>query len=229
MLVTRPQQGARATAARIAAMGFVPVLAPLLRIERLAPELPDRGGVQAVLVTSANAFAALPREFSSLPLFAVGDATAARAREAGYVHVESAGGDASDLAALVSARCSRDGMPLLLASGEGQGSVVTETLGRGGFSVLRREVYAARPVGSLPEAARSAFDAERLRSALFFSAETARVFVALTDDAGLSDRVRMLEALAIGDAAAVALERLPWRGIRVATRPTQDDLLALLR
>ena len=229
MLVTRPEAGARATAARLATLGFVPILAPLLRIERLTPSLPDRAELQATIATSANAIAALPAEFVSLPLFAVGDATAARARAAGYTHVESAGGDARDLAALVSSHCYPDGMPLLLASGEGQGSALAEALERNGFAVLRREVYAARSVDSLPEAARSALRGERLRSALFFSAETARVFVGLAEGAGLADRVRMVEALAIGEPAAMALEHLPWRGIRVAVRPTQDDLLALLR
>jgi hypothetical protein len=38
-----------------------------------------------------------------------------------------------------------------------------------------------------------------------------------------------MDALAIGEAAAVALQALPWRRIRVAARPTQDAMLALLR
>jgi hypothetical protein len=35
-------------------------------------------------------------------------------------------------------------------------------------------------------------------------------------------------ALAIGPRAAEVLKVLPWREVRVALRPTQDELLALL-
>jgi hypothetical protein len=38
-----------------------------------------------------------------------------------------------------------------------------------------------------------------------------------------------VDALAIGGPAAVALQPLPWRRIRVAERPTQDAMLGLLR
>jgi uroporphyrinogen-III synthase len=68
-----------------------------------------------------------------------------------------------------------------------------------------------------------------LRAVLFFSAETARAFVTLVGAAGLASRVADVEALAIGRPACVALEALPWRAIRVAARPTQDEMLALLR
>jgi hypothetical protein len=38
-----------------------------------------------------------------------------------------------------------------------------------------------------------------------------------------------VDALAIGQVAAVALQALPWRRICVAARPNQDAMLALLR
>jgi hypothetical protein len=38
-----------------------------------------------------------------------------------------------------------------------------------------------------------------------------------------------VDALAIGQAAAVALQALPWRRICVAARPNQDAMLALLQ
>jgi uroporphyrinogen-III synthase len=53
--------------------------------------------------------------------------------------------------------------------------------------------------------------------------------VRLTTAAGLADRVRGVQALAIGAAAGVALQELPWRDVLVAARPTQDELLALLK
>src|SRR6185437_4696366 len=100
-------------------------------------------------------------------------------------------------------------------------------LRRRGFEVIHREVYAATPASALPPVAAEALRGETLRAALFFSAETARAFVTLVGAAGLAPRVADVEALAIGRPACVALEALPWRAIRVAARPTQDELLAL--
>lgn len=228
MLITRPDPAAGATARRLAASGFVPVIAPLSRIEQLAAKLPAPAGLQAMIVTSSNALAAIPSEWRALPLFAVGDATAGRARAGGFRHVVSASGDGTDLAALLLARATPSG-PLLLASGAGQGSGLAACLARAGLSVIHREVYAARMAPALPEAARAALDQGSLSTALFFSAATARHFVALVMAEARDEQVRSLDALAIGRPAGVALERLPWRAVRVAARPTQDDLLALLR
>ena len=229
VLLTRPEAGAAATAARVAARGFVPVIAPLARIERLAAKLPNPAGLQALIVTSSNALAAIPSEWRTLPLFAVGDATAVRARADGFRSVASASGDAGDLACLIARSAAPNAGPLLLASGAGQGTGLAERLERAGFSVIRREVYATRMAAELPDPARVALDSGRLRSALFFSAETARTFVALVIAEERDDQMRTIDALAIGRPAGVALEQLPWQAVHVAARPTQDDLLALLR
>lgn len=229
MLITRPEPGASDTATRVAALGLMPVVTPLLEIHPLRPPLPDASRLQAILVTSANAIAALPDSHRHLPLFAVGQATASRARSAGFGSVASADGDATALAILVERNCDRKAGPLLLASGRGQGGPLAADLRARGFLIIRRVVYAAVPVAVLPDAARTALSAGSLAAALFFSAETARHAVRLLRSTRLTEAVRSVEAVAIGSAAGVALEALPWRRIRVAARPNQDAMLALLR
>ena len=229
VLITRPEPGASETAARVAALGFQPVVAPLLEVRALRPRLPPPGRLQAVLATSGNAAAALPASHRCLRLLAVGDATASRARAAGFSNVESADGDAAALAALAARTCQANAAPFLLASGRGQGTALAAELRSCGFRVVRRVVYEAVPVPALPAAARARLAANGLHAALFFSAETARHAVRLLRRAGLGEAVRGVEALAIGRPAAVALQALPWRRIRVAARPNQDAMLALLR
>ena len=229
VLVTRPEPGASETAARIAALGYRPVVAPLLEIRPVRAPLPPSGRMQAILATSGNAIPALPASHRHLPLFAVGATTAARARAMGFAQVISADGDAAALASLVTQRCDRHAGPLLLASGRGQGEALAADLRARGFRVIRRVVYTAASVAALPDTARAAFTSGRLTAALFFSAETARQCVRLVQAARLHEVVRSVEALAIGQPAAVALETLPWRRIRVAARPNQDAMLALLR
>jgi uroporphyrinogen-III synthase len=90
-------------------------------------------------------------------------------------------------------------------------------------------VYAATPVPTLPEVAREVLAAKQITAALFFSAETAHHFVRLLQRARLHEAVRAVDALAIGQPAAVALQPLPWRRVCVAARPTQDAMLGLLQ
>lgn len=228
-MITRPEPGASETAARVAALGFQPIVAPLLAISPLPTPLPSSGQVQAILVTSRNAIQALPASHRHLPLFAVGDATAQRARSAGFDRVASADGDAAALADLVARTVIAHAGPLLLATGRLQGNPLAADLRRRGFAVVRRVVYAAEPVPALPAAAGAALSAGTVRAAMFFSAETARTCVHLLQGAALHEAVRTVDALAIGRPAAVALEALPWRRVRVAARPGQDAMLALLR
>lgn len=232
VLVTRPEPGASDTADRLSILDLVPVVAPLLTIRGRQTRLPPSGeiqAIQAILATSGNAVAALPLSHRGMPLLTVGDATAERARAAGFARVHSANGDALDLAALAAQMLSPSNGPVLLVCGRGQGKALADALRAHGFRVARRIVYAAEKVAALPEAAAAALRNDMLRAALFFSAETAHHFVRLTTAAGLADRVRGVQALAIGAAAGVALQELPWRDVLVAARPTQDELLALLK
>lgn len=229
VLITRPEPGASETAARVAALGFRPVVAPLLAISRRAAHLPPSTQVQSIVLTSGNAVGALPESHRHVPVFAVGAATAELARVAGCDRVFSADGDATALAALVGEHCVRRDRPLLLLTGHRQGETLARALRGHGFAVVRRVVYAAEPASSLPDNAVAAVAGGTLRAALFFSAETARVGVRLLQAAGLQDAVRSVDALAIGQPAAVALEKLPWRRVCVAAQPNQDAMLALLR
>ena len=224
VLITRPGNAADTTAARVAALGLVPVVAPFLAVEMRAlaePPLAD-----AVLITSGNALAGLPASLRGLPLLAVGDATARRAREHGFGHVESAGGDAAALAGLA-VRVLPAGARVLLAVGEGQGAALARALRAGGLTVQRRATYAAVPVTQFPVAAAEALEAGRLRAALFLSAETAQAFARLLPPA-LAPHLAAVDALAIGEPAADALRLLPWRRVRVSASPTLDGTLALL-
>lgn len=101
--ITRAKPGAARTAARLRDMGFEPIVAPLLAIKHLTPPVPDLAPFAALAFTSINgvaAFAALtPRR--DLPAFAVGDATAQAAHDAGFTNVRSASGDLHALARLI--------------------------------------------------------------------------------------------------------------------------------
>lgn len=223
-MVTRPEPGASETAGRLRALNYDPVIAPLLHIRPLA--LAPFGDVGALLVTSGNAVPFLPPTLHGTLLLAVGNATADRARWAGFTRVVSADGDAAALADLARRSCP-PGIALLFATARGQGASLAAALRAHGFVVRRRAVYAARPAARMPHAAAEALRDGSLAAALFLSAETARAFVRLLPPR-LHPALAAVDALAIGQPAADALCVLPWRRVRVSAKPTQDSLLALL-
>lgn len=189
--------------------------------------LPDAARLQAVLLTSGQAIPMLPPSLHRLLLLGVGDATAARARAAGFLDVVSAHGDATALAALTRQTCQPAKGPLLLACGARQGTALATDLRASGFKVIRRTLYKATPATHLPATVNAALTAGTVRSVLFFSAETARSFARLLPTA-LIGTLAGIDALTIASSVAAAIQHLPWRTVRVALRPTEKDLLALL-
>jgi uroporphyrinogen-III synthase len=201
------------------AMGHEPALAPCLEIVSLPLRLPETVG--ALIVTSGQAIAPLPERWRDVPMFCVGDATANRARAVGFTRVESASGDAGDLFRLVRAR--RLPGTHMMAVGERQGLALARQLHEAGISVLRRKVYAARPMRVLPPDIAADLAAMKIPAALFYSAETARAFVRLRPC-----NTAAITAYALSQAVAAGLGGLPWAAIRVAVAPTEADLMALL-
>jgi len=218
VLITRPQPGAAETAALVAARGHTSIIAPFLEIHYLHPDLPPNAS--ACVITSANAVHAVPQ---NIPVFAVGDATAAKAREVTQSPVYSAAADAVALAALIAQSLTPAAGALLLLSGHGQGLTLAADLRTRGFRVIRRAAYTARP--------RHSFPAEALAPAitviLFFSPETARAFARLIPPLALPALAK-ITALTLSPAITRNLAHLPWQSIKTAEHPSQEALLKLL-
>lgn len=227
-LVTRPRAEAEQLAALLARLGISSVVEPLIEIAERGDAVPDLGGVQAILCTSANGARALARASleRGVPVLAVGDATARAAREAGFRDIASAGGDVGDLARLAARRLRpADGKLLHVAGGEVAGDLAG-TLGASGFAVERAVLYEARTATALSAATARLIAAREIDLALFFSPRTTAVFARLVADAGVAARLDATIAVSISAAADAALGGLPFRDRRVADAPTQAALLA---
>ena len=102
LLLLRPEPGLSASAERARAMGLEVVLCPLFRIEPVAWAAPDTRSFDALLLTSANAISQGGAELDKLremPVHAIGAATAAAARAAGFRVATVGRGDAAELLA----------------------------------------------------------------------------------------------------------------------------------
>jgi uroporphyrinogen-III synthase len=231
-LVTRPREDAEPVAAALRARFIEPVIEPLLAIRFRAEGAQVLGplldGAQAVLFTSANgvrAFAAAaPRR--GLAAFAVGDATAAAARAAGFTVVASAGGNVADLAALVRRRLRADDGALVHAAASVGAGDLAAALGGAGFTLRRAVLYDAVPAQQLSRETVALLEQRALALALFFSPRTAESFVRLVRAADLGDACRAVSALALSPAVAAALGGIDWSAVHIAAAPSAAALLA---
>ncbi|NBC34095.1 MAG: uroporphyrinogen-III synthase [Alphaproteobacteria bacterium] len=229
-LITRPAAEAEALAESLAARGHEGVIAPVLDIRFDSGASVDLAGCQAVLLTSANgarALAALTAE-RAVPVLAVGGATAATARAAGFENVKAAAGDAAALARLAQEALDPAAGALFHAAGRDMAGDLAGALRQSGFAVQQKPLYTAEAVTALPQSAQSALRDGRLAGVLFFSPRTAAVFGTLVRQTGLIGRLGGLYALCLSPAVAGRLRQEDWRGVRVADHPEQAALLRLL-
>lgn len=231
VLITRPQPDAGAFAAECAQAGMETVLAPLMDIAiRRAPV--DLGGAGAVAFTSANgarAFAANCAE-RALPAFAVGEASAAAARQAGFQTVYAAGGDVDALAALIAGRREALGGAVLHAAGARRAGDLIAALAAVGVSGRRLVLYEAVEADKLPDAAVAAIaGAAPADWAALFSPASAALLARLVRAAGLDDRLKAMRAACLSEAVAAAARALDWRAVKIAPARRADAMIALMQ
>ncbi len=199
--VARPEADARRTAARLVALGHVPLVAPVLAVIPSRDAAPD-GTFAGVLLTSANAVAALDEagraalvartsaRAEGIPVLAVGARTAQAARGAGLA-AASAEGDAGSLAALA-LRTLPPGARLLHVTGRPRKAEPARTLRAAGFAVVPWETYATERLTRLPPAVDAALASGALDAVLHFSRRSAETALALARAAGREPAFRGL-------------------------------------
>jgi uroporphyrinogen-III synthase len=218
VLLTRPRAAAERLAQDLAARGHEVLIEPLLTIEPLPGPLPELAGVQALVITSANAAPALAGTDPRLPVFVVGSATAAAARHAGRRDVRIGEGDARALARLIARQLRPADGALLHLSGSEVRAELGHDLAAAGFALRRHAVYRARAAQELSAEVIAALRAGEVDAVLLFSPRSAATLVDLLARHGLAGALSGTEAICLSEAVAEPCRRLPWR-IRVAARP----------
>jgi uroporphyrinogen-III synthase len=144
LVITRPRMDADILAQKLLAMGHAVVVAPVLEIiARQNLILPDLK-FQAICLTSANGI----RSFNgildfSLPLFAVGQQSAAAARHFGFQNITTQGGDVHGLVKYLRTNLQPSDGPLLYISGAETSGDLEGQLTQAGFNVHRMITYDA--------------------------------------------------------------------------------------
>ena len=157
-------------------MGHEVLLDPVLEVRPLPFTPPQADAVAALAVTSINAVPALRGFDPDLPVFAVGEATAAAARAAGRSDVQVAAGDGLALAQLIARRVTPEQGVILHLAGAEVRPGLEQALGSTGHRYCRAVVYAAVPREQLEPDVESAIRAEQVDAVLLYSPRSAALW-----------------------------------------------------
>lgn len=206
IVVTRPQPDADLFARQLNEANLPSLVTPLINID-----FETTSGIKeasAVAVTSANGVRALARATGdrSLPVYAVGPASARDARAAGFAVAGTAESSVESLAALIASSGERG--PVLHVTGSHQAGDLVAALSAAGISAFRQQLYRAEAVHQMPSALRAALTGGRVDAVTLFSPRTARLFRGLVEDEGLSASLSTVRLICLSPAVADALSGL---------------------
>ena len=215
------------TARAVREAGGVPVVAPILRIERregpLLGDAADGGEGTVLAFTSANGVRAYAEGGGGRrPAFCVGPLTAAAARAAGLPVAGVADGAVAPLAALLTAAAPARVLHVRGAHAAGD---LTGRLAAAGIPAAPLILYEAVPATRLPEAAEGALRAGA--DVLLYSPRSARLLAQLMREAGLADALRDRRVAALSEGVAQAFD-LPIGAMRVPPAASRSGLVDFL-
>ena len=241
ILVTRPEPDASRLGERLRALGHDPVVEPLMSADYIDPEAGPSGtvtnflegafkDVQAIAFTSATGVRALARCYTGrhLPVFAVGEATAAAARQEGFDPVHVAAGDVDHLAADIAARLDPKAGSIAHIAGTAVAGDLQGDLAARGFQIDRHVLYAMTASASLSQDVIAQITETSLDAVLVYSPRSGRILADLIEKAGLQDACKAMTCYCLSANVAAAVATLPFANCLVAATPDEDALMALL-
>lgn len=230
LLVTRPEPEADVLAETLRNAGYEPIVEPMLVIRPVANVRLQLDGIDALVVTSANALRAISDHpdlatMRRLPLYTVGAATAEAARQLGFGQIVEGGGSAAALLPMLAAAF-RARTRLLHLAGDVVAVDLATPLSRSGIALDTTIVYESVARSALSETLVAALRQGEVNGVILMSPRTAAIFAALMANAGLTNAVRRLVCFCMSENTAAALADLSPMTIRVAEQPDLPSLLA---
>jgi uroporphyrinogen-III synthase len=237
VLLTRPSPDNEASRDALRSRGFEVLLAPMLRFEPVPFAGDADADYQAVIATSANALRAVERALvqsplRELPLFAVGEHTAAVARELGFAEVISAKGDAAALRdrvlESVRAKQLKKKRPLLYLAGADLSRDLAGELGEHGLEVVTQTTYRMVAVATLPRPVCDAFARDEVDVVLHYSRRSAAAFLDAVRNEGIEISALAVPQCCISANVAAVLHEAGAAQVKVAASTDEKALFEAL-
>lgn len=238
ILVTRPEPDARDLQALLEGLGHEVTVSPLIEIvdEPLPPDVLDKAS--GLIVTSQNALrslehAGLAASTKTLPVYAVGEATARLATAMGMTQVIAGSGTGRELATTIAQRHAapqggRSG-PLVHLCGDHLAFDLGGALAFAGFTVRAVPAYRSVAIKNLSPQLVAALTSNNINAVMLMSPRTAAIWTTLTDKHGLQTKLGNLTHVCLSPAVAARLHLSPSPPLAIAREPRLEEMLVLIK
>jgi uroporphyrinogen-III synthase len=233
VLITRPERDCAELKSQLVAFGCEVTAAPLIEIEFNEIATSELDGAIGLIATSRNGLRALAQSpglesARTLPLFAVGPATAALAHELGFGTIITGTGTAADLVPTIKDHAgTRQGRFAHLA-GDHLAFDLGAALNANGLGYGRIKAYRSVAAKALDDSITGLLASRSLDAAILMSPRTARVWVSLVRALPEAPDLSKVVHICLSDAVAKALQPLGPAKIEVSGAPNSGEIVALV-
>ncbi|TWF50249.1 uroporphyrinogen-III synthase [Neorhizobium alkalisoli] len=234
VVVTRPEHSAARTADRLKALGHEPMLLPLTEAAHDHAAVADGLAKphSALILTSAEAVRAIIggaeslADIASEKVYAVGEATAQAARQAGFADIRTGPGTGAGLAEMIAAEKSHLAKPLLYLAGDPRSPELEDALERAGIAIMTALIYRMVPIDYGIDTVGKILLSPQADAVMLYSRRNAVIFLELAEKLGAE--MASLKILCLSANVAAAIPPQFQNNVRVAKSPDEDGLFALL-
>ncbi len=209
--------------------GYDCVIEPLLMIEHTLLPRPE-GTFGAVWLASSSSAEILKTsgedvsDILPLPCFCIGTSAADAARKAGFVIVQSGSPESVTSATIDSLK--GKAKSILYICGDIVDMRAQAVLKEHGLALRKWPLYRAATMTDFSPDTKAQFIQGQFKALSAFSRRGAQTLVSLIEKNGLRDACSAIIAIGLSHAAAEVLKILPWKELRVAARPDEEDAFA---
>lgn len=230
ILITRPYEDALKTATKLEEQGYSVLIDPMMTIERKAVPSLVRKPTTIIFTSRHGVWHCPPEILKAQPIvYSVGASTANVAKQVGFHYIRSAAGTVEELFKYIQQSQGNENIECLHICGEDKVGDLSAKLTAKGYPTDELEVYKAVAAEDLSSQSCAGLERGEITSVLFYSPRTADIFLNLILKRQMSTLLKNVTALCLSAEVANKLRLDEWADIKIAQKPTQQHLLALLK
>ncbi len=214
VLLTRPEEDCQEITSKI----IVPTISsPLIKIKQSIETVTIPKKTTDLIVTSARVFEMVKniKTMIKIPVWCVGEATAAAAKEAGFETIFQVNRSAQEILERIVNECPKESSYFVHICGSVVHVDLADALTKLGYHANRIIIYTTEAADVLTPQAEAVMSAGLVQQMPFFSLRTAEVFIDIAQKSDWAENISKITALAHSDAIARTLNQLSWKRVIV--------------
>jgi uroporphyrinogen-III synthase len=225
LLLTRPYEDSLSLASKLEALNVKTLISPVLTLQYFQDIVFPHNYFTAI-VTSRHGIRALALNNleRSIPIIAVGDATAEMAEKLGFYRVSRGENSAKSLISFILEKVPTS-QPLIYAHGKTIKYYLHDILEEEGYSIQNLVVYDAVARTEMAPEVITALQSREITHVAFFSERSVKIFLQQLQHHKIEDVAQHLETIAFSQDIAQQLFGSRWKAVHVLEYPSLNSFL----